>query len=163
MAVHRLDPTLRTPHRKSMKSIAIVLNQTLNLASTEIEQRQDLLLRGILRDRVFFRAQKTKFDAASNWAKPALMLGAACLSKSEYTTWLETIKEHHSDPTSDVFRKWLKDNQDEAINILKYDYIINTRSEKIAEIFGPIEPGSLIASVFGPEIKEPGADGTIFF
>jgi hypothetical protein len=29
MAVHRLDPTLRTPHRKSMKSIAIVLNQTL--------------------------------------------------------------------------------------------------------------------------------------
>ncbi|MGB7417802.1 MAG: hypothetical protein WA918_01345, partial [Erythrobacter sp.] len=26
-------PTLRTPHRKSMKSIAIVLNQTLRLAS----------------------------------------------------------------------------------------------------------------------------------
>jgi hypothetical protein len=30
MAVHRLNPALRTPHRKSLKSSAIVLNQTLN-------------------------------------------------------------------------------------------------------------------------------------
>lgn len=29
MAVHRLDPALRTPHRKSMKSRRIILNQTL--------------------------------------------------------------------------------------------------------------------------------------
>jgi len=29
VAVHRLNPTPRPPHRKSMKSIAIVLNQTL--------------------------------------------------------------------------------------------------------------------------------------
>lgn len=135
----------------------------LNLTSTEIEQRQDLLLRGILNDRVFFRAQKTKFDAASNWAKPALMLGAACLSKSEYTTWLETIKEHHSDPTSDVFRKWLKENQSDALNILKYDYVIKTRSEKIAEIFGAFDHESFLASTLGPEIKTPDSDGTIIF
>jgi hypothetical protein len=29
MAVHRLDPALRPPHRKSMKPVPIILNQTL--------------------------------------------------------------------------------------------------------------------------------------
>ncbi|MDY7098451.1 MAG: RNA-directed DNA polymerase [Pseudomonadota bacterium] len=128
----------------------------LNLTRTEIEQRQDLLLRGLLNERPFFRAQKTKFDAASEWAKPALMLGAACLSTSEYTTWLETIKAHHSDPTSDIFRKWLKENQADVWNALKYDYIIKTRAEKIAELFGEVEPGSILDTVLGPSVNPSG-------
>jgi hypothetical protein len=31
MAVHRLDPALRPPHRKSMKPVPIILNQTLRV------------------------------------------------------------------------------------------------------------------------------------
>lgn len=127
----------------------------LNLSDTEIEQRQDLLLRGLLNDRAFFRAQKTKFDAASGWAKPALMLGAACLSTSEFSTWLETIKAHHSEPTSDIFRKWLKENQSTVWDALKYDYIIKTRAEKIAEMFGEFEEGSIIATTLGAGIVDP--------
>ncbi|MEP2235191.1 MAG: RNA-directed DNA polymerase [Alteripontixanthobacter sp.] len=115
----------------------------LDTKHTEIEQRQDLLLRGLLKDRVFFRAQKTKFDAANEWSKPALILGAACLSTSEYKTWLETIKDHYSDPTSDIYRRWLKNNQASVWDILKYDYIIKTRAEKIADMFSDLKRGFL--------------------
>lgn len=115
--------------------------QVLDTKNTEIEQRQDYLLRGLLKDRVFFRAQKTKFDAANEWSKPALMLGAACLSTSEYKTWLETIKGHYSDPTSDVYRRWLKNNQSTVWDTLKYDYVIKTRAERIAEMFSNFRKG----------------------
>ena len=112
--------------------------EALDTRISEIEQRNDLLLRGLLKDKAFFRAQKTKFDAANDWAKPALMLGAACLSTSEYKTWLETIKSHYTDPTADVFRNWLKENQSSVWESLRYDYIIKTRAEKIAEIFADV-------------------------
>jgi hypothetical protein len=35
MAVHRLNPALRTPHRKSMKSMPIISNQTLRSIDAE--------------------------------------------------------------------------------------------------------------------------------
>lgn len=111
------------------------IREVLDTKSTELELRQDFLLRGLLKDRAYFRAQKTKFDAANEWCKPALMLGAACLSTSEYKTWLETIKGHYSDPTSDIYRSWLKENQEVVWDSLRYDYIIKTRAEKMSEMF----------------------------
>lgn len=114
--------------------ITAEFREVLNTQATEIEQRNDLLLRGLLNDRAFFRAQKTKFDAANEWSKPALMLGAACLSKSEYKTWLANIQNHHTDPLSDIFRKWLTAEQSEIWKILEYDYIIKTRAEKLEEM-----------------------------
>lgn len=118
------------------------LRTKMDLTKTVLERRQDLLLRGLLNDRAFFRAQKTKFDEANDWEKPALMLGASCLSKSEYKTWLETIKSHVKDPTADIYRGWLKDNQDRVMNVLQEDYIIKTRAEKIAEVFTALDDDS---------------------
>jgi hypothetical protein len=124
----------------------------LDTKNNEIEQRQDLLLRGLLGDRAFFRAQKTKFDAANEWCKPALMLGASCLATSEYQTWLETIKNHYSDPTGTIYRKWLKDNQSTVLDSLRYDYIIKTRAERIAEMFEDL------TSLFSPTPPPPAPD-----
>lgn len=113
------------------------IREKMNLTNTTIERRIDLILRGLLRDRAYFRAQKTKFDEVGSWEKPALMIGASCLSTSEYGTWLDTIKDHVSDPLANEYRKWLIDNQDEIFDKISVDYRIKTRAEKIAEAFGP--------------------------
>ena len=108
----------------------------LDLTHSVVERRQDLLLRGILRDRPFFRAQKTKFSEANDWEKPALMLGAACLSKSEYKTWLSTISPHSNDPTAELFRKWLEVNQENHRDLLRENFVIKSKSERLTELFG---------------------------
>lgn len=109
------------------------IRQKMNLNGTVLEKRQDLILRGLLQDRAFFRSQKTKFNEASDWEKPALMLGASCLSTSEYSTWLDTVKDHMHDPTSDVYIRWLRTNHSHALSLIKEDYIIKTKAEKEAE------------------------------
>lgn len=114
------------------------LRARMSLSRTTIERRQDLILQGLLGDRAFFRSQKTKFDEANAWEKPALMLGASCLAKSEYETWLDTIKAHITDPTGDLYRKWLVENQAALFELIKVDFRIKTKSEKIGESFGPI-------------------------
>jgi hypothetical protein len=129
------------------------LRTQMNLTRTPVERRQDLLLLGLLRDRSFFRSQKTKFDEANAWEKPALMFGASCLSKSEYETWLDTIKAHLSDPARDLYRKWLVDNQENLYDLIKVDFRIKTRSEKIAELFGPLDPESALGKLFASPAK----------
>lgn len=107
----------------------------LDLARTVIGRRQSLLLYGILNDRAYFRERKTKFDEASDWEKPALMLGASCLSRGEYSTWLDTIKGHLSDPLEALYRKWLQDNQATLFEKLKVQFKVKSKSERIAETF----------------------------
>jgi hypothetical protein len=133
------------------------LRTRMSLTRTAVERRQDLLLLGLLRNRSFFRAQKTKFDEANAWEKPALMFGASCLSKSEYETWLDTIKAHITDPAGDLYRKWLADNQENLYDLIRVDFRIKTKAEKISEIFGPLDPESLAGLVFGakPAAESP--------
>jgi hypothetical protein len=107
----------------------------LDLRSTVIERRQDLLIRAVLRDRPFFRAQKTKFDEITVWEKSALMIGASCLPKSEFKVWLDNIKANFSDPFGDIYVKWLTSNQERLIDFLKEDYVIKSRVEKMIEVF----------------------------
>lgn len=111
------------------------LLQRLNLqgSNSVIERRQNLLLRGVLNDRAYFREWKTRFDEASDWEKPALMYGASCLSKGEFNTWLDTIKDHVNDPFSDIYRKWLSQNQKELMNKLKVRFYVKSKSERIFE------------------------------
>lgn len=117
------------------------IREKLNLSQSVIERRNDLILRGILSDRAFFRAQKTKFDEANNWEKPALMLGASCLSKSEYGTWLDNTKDHINDPLVDLYVRWLKNNQEDIFDRIKYDYVIKNRAERLAELFASLQGG----------------------
>jgi hypothetical protein len=108
---------------------------SLDLQGSVIERRQQLLLRGILNDRGYFREMKTRFDEASDWEKPALMFGASCLSTGEYNTWLDTIKDHVNDPFSDIYRKWLIQNQSSLNERLKVQFFVKSRNDKILEKF----------------------------
>lgn len=116
------------------------LLERLNLSHSVIERRQNLLLRGLLRDRAFFREQKTRFDQASDWEKPALMFGASCLSTGEYKTWLDTIKDHYYDPFAQIYRKWLESNQASLFEKLRVQYAVKSRQEVVAEAFDDEPP-----------------------
>lgn len=111
----------------------------LNLQGSVIERRQHLLLRGLLRDRGFFREQKTRFDEASDWEKPALMFAASCMSRGEYKIWLDTIKDHLYDPFSNAYRKWLEVNQNDLFDKLKTQFVVKSREaiqlEKFQALF----------------------------
>ncbi|WP_294336599.1 RNA-directed DNA polymerase [uncultured Sphingomonas sp.] len=96
-------------------------NLTLNVA----EKRQNLLLRGLLNDRSFFREQKTKFHEVSDWEKPALMLAMSCLASSEYDKWIGIIRSQYNDILSDEYCKWLKSNSGSLFEKLKYNYIVS--------------------------------------
>ncbi len=113
--------------------------EALNLTKSVIERRQNLLLLGILKDRAFFREKKTRFDESSDWEKAALMLGAACLSKGEYKTWLDTIKGRLSDPFEEIYRKWLLENQMGVTDKLKVQFRIKSKADRIAETFADID------------------------
>jgi len=119
------------------------LLEKLNLQSSVIEKRQHFLLRGILNDRAFFREWKTRFDQASDWEKPALMFGASCLSKGEYNTWLDTIKDHYNDSFSDVYKKWLTSNYGSLFSKLKTQLFVKSKAEMLAEMFEDAEEDDL--------------------
>ena len=111
------------------------LLERLTLNDSALEKRQRLLLLGILNDRNYFRERKTRFDEASDWEKPALLFGASCLSKGEYSTWLGTVKSHLTDPLGDLYRGWLEQSQGELFGKLKVQFAVKSKAERIAEMF----------------------------
>lgn len=113
----------------------------LKFGESVLEKRQRFLLKGILKDRAFFRGYKTKFDQTSDWEKTALMFGAGCLSTGEYKTWLGTIQEHFHDPFSTIYRKWLIANQLSLSEKLKTQYMIKSRNELMAEKLFALDGG----------------------
>jgi len=111
----------------------------LGLTHSVIERRQHLILRGVLKDRAYFRELKTRFDEASDWEKPALMFGASCLARGEYSTWLDTIKGHVNDPFSEIYRKWLISNRENLFEKLKVQFYVKSRIEKMVDKFNDID------------------------
>lgn len=118
--------------------ITVPLLERQNLIANVIEKRQNLLLRGLLNDRAYFREQKTKFDEVSDWEKSALLLAMSCLAKSEYETWLKNIHGQYNDLLGDEYTKWLKENREVLFEKLKADYIIKSRQEMIFEMFSDL-------------------------
>lgn len=100
----------------------------LSLTANVIEKRQNILLRGLIGDRAYFREQKTKFDEISDWEKAALLLSMSCLAVSEYDKWLGIVKHQYNDQLSDEYFKWLKENRGNLFEKLKQNYIIQPRS-----------------------------------
>lgn len=99
----------------------------LALTDNVIERRQNILLRGLIGDRAYFREQKTKFDEISDWEKSALLVSMSCLAVSEYEKWLSIVKPQYNDLLSDEYFKWLKDNRGELFEKLKQNYIIQPK------------------------------------
>jgi hypothetical protein len=84
----------------------IELNQIGLLES--IENRQMYLIKGLNGDVNFFRRQKTRFEERNNFEKSAFILGATCLPKDEFETWVAAIKPNMTRPLDRLFCDWVK-------------------------------------------------------
>lgn len=112
--------------------------ERLQIKSSVIERRQQLLLKGRLNDRAFFREAKTRFADVSDWEKPALMLAASCLSTSEYETWLSHCKDRYNDILCDEYISWLKTNKNSLLEKLDTDFTLKSKQQRIKEMFGDL-------------------------
>lgn len=119
----------------------------LEFGNTPIERRQNILLRGRLKDRAFFREAKTRFGDLSEWEKPAMMLGASCLAASEYDTWLGFCKGKSTNIIFDEYISWLKTNRSNLLEKLDQSFIIKSRTQRIEELFSQIEIDSLLGNL----------------
>jgi hypothetical protein len=73
-----------------------------------IENRQMYLIKGLNGDVNFFRRQKTRFEERNNYEKSAFILGATCLPKDEFETWIGAIKPNMVRPLEKLFCDWVK-------------------------------------------------------
>lgn len=126
----------------------------LGFGNTQIERRQNALLRGRLKDRAFFREAKTRFGDLSEWEKPAVMLGASCLAASEYETWLGFCKGKSTNIIFDEYISWLKTNRANLLEKLDQSFVIKSRSQRIAELFADVDVTSLLGSLWGKKTAE---------
>lgn len=109
--------------------------QELPLKESIIEKRQNILLKGRLGDRAFFREGKTRFGDLSEWEKPAMMLAASCLATSEYEAWLNFCKDRYSDLFSLEYINWLKNNRVNLFEKLNVNFTIKSNKEKYVDVF----------------------------
>ena len=112
---------------------------------SQIERRQNILLRGRVKDRAFFREAKTRFGDLSEWEKPAVMLAASCLAASEYETWLGFCKGQSSNILFDEYINWLKKNRTSLLDKLNQSFIIKSRNQRMIELFGQIDISSILS------------------
>lgn len=83
-------------------------------------RQQLFLIRGVIGDKNFFRGLKTAFNNIVNFEIPYLLLGATCLPKDEYCTWVNLIKSQIHDPINKLHAEWLVKNFDIARNSAHY-------------------------------------------
>ncbi|WP_316171268.1 RNA-directed DNA polymerase [Bradyrhizobium sp. SZCCHNRI1058] len=73
-----------------------------------LDNRQIDLIRGLNGDVNYFRRQKTRFDERNLFEKSAFMLGATCLPKDEFETWIGAIRPNMNRPLEKLFCDWVK-------------------------------------------------------
>lgn len=138
---------------------ALIINDDrmpqLEFGDTQIERRQNILLRGRLKDRAFFREAKTRFGDLSEWEKPAVMLGASCLAASEYDTWLGYCKNKSTNILFDEYINWLRTNRATLLNRLDQSFVIKSRTERMAELFADIDVDSVFGKLFAAVVSKP--------
>lgn len=75
---------------------------------SELDGRQLILINGIIKNVVYFRKNKTRFEQFGKFEQYALILGASCLPEDEYETWLGAIKPGLVGPLDPMFCDWAK-------------------------------------------------------
>jgi len=83
------------------------------------EKRYSLFLKGLFNDRAYFRAQRTGFSQFGEWEKPAVLIGAMCLPKDEYCTWIDSISDEIPGSFPKIFGKWLKEKHGTLSEIIQ--------------------------------------------
>jgi hypothetical protein len=83
-----------------------------------IENRQMYLIKGLNDDVNYFRRQKTRFEERNNYEKSAFILGATCLPKDEFETWIGAIRPNMARPLERLFCDWAKTKSGKLKDIL---------------------------------------------
>lgn len=76
--------------------------------SSPLSDRQLALIKGLNGDVNYFRKHKTKFDSLGEFTKSSFVLGATCLPKDEFSSWVEAVRPRLRRPLDDLYCKWAK-------------------------------------------------------
>jgi hypothetical protein len=93
-----------------VRGILAISHQELKAIGLDnpVSDRQISLIRGLNSDINHFRRNKTKFDGIGVFSKLPFILGASCLPKDEYETWIGAIKSRMTRPLDALFCQWAK-------------------------------------------------------
>jgi hypothetical protein len=92
----------------------------LHISSSELNKirfddpitlRESLLIRGLNGEVNYFRRQKTRFDQWNRFEQPYVLLGATCLPRDEFQTWVSAIRTSMDRPLDGLFCAWVRDKQ----------------------------------------------------
>jgi len=90
----------------------------LNPLSAALDKRQLHLIRGRIKDKNFFRRNKTAFGQFSTLEQPCFVWGASCLPADEYKSWLSSIKPTFIMPLGGLLLEWAEKNRSKLISKL---------------------------------------------
>lgn len=76
--------------------------------TSELDGRQIVLCHAAIGDVVYFRKNKTRLDQFSRFEQYALVVGATCLPKDEFETWVDATRAGMSSPLEKSFCSWAK-------------------------------------------------------
>jgi hypothetical protein len=93
-----------------VRGVFVIDHRELKTVGLEnpVSERQISLIRGLNADINHFRRNKTKFDGIGVFSKLPFILGASCLPKDEYETWINAIKGRMNRPLDSLFCQWAK-------------------------------------------------------
>lgn len=86
--------------------------------SESLDNRQTYLIRGLNDDVNFFRRQKARFDERNLFEKFPFMLGATCLPKDEFDSWIGAVRANMTRPLERLFCDWVKTKRGELSAVL---------------------------------------------
>ncbi|MHA6690024.1 hypothetical protein [Devosia sp. A449] len=78
---------------------------------SELDGRQIILINATIANVAYFRKNKTRFDQFSVFEQYALIVGATCLPKDEYETWVDAVRGGMGQPLDKSFCDWAKSKQ----------------------------------------------------
>jgi hypothetical protein len=104
-----------------VRDILRVSAKELNELQTQetLDNRQIDLVRGLNGEVNYFRRQKTRFDERNLFEKSAFMLGATCLPKDEFETWVGAVRANMNRPLEKLFCDWIKTKHNRLTSVLE--------------------------------------------
>ena len=86
---------------------------------TALDKRQIYLMHGVNNNVNFFRRHKTKFEEKSLLEKGAFIIGATCLPKDEFESWISAVKPNMHRPLDHIFCDWAKSKSGKLRQIIE--------------------------------------------
>jgi hypothetical protein len=85
---------------------------------SELDGRQLIMINATISNIAYFRKNKTRFDQFSMFEQYALIIGATCLPKDEYETWVDAVRGGMNQPLDKLYCDWAKSKQGKFSSII---------------------------------------------